>query len=80
MILCLFCLDAAQSHHFLYQGMILGYLADLFIDQIEPAVSKKCDAFEYLDYKPLADGYYLIRTAYWVDEFRKARSASEDVQ
>ena len=48
--------------------------------QIEPAVSKKCDAFEYLDYKPLADDYYLIRTAYWVDEFRKARSASEDVQ
>lgn len=39
--------------------------------QIEPAVPYKSQVFEYLDYEPLAPEYYLDRTAYWVEQFRK---------
>lgn len=48
--------------------------------QIEPAVPLKCDAFEYLDYQPLANDYYLVRTAHWVNEFKKVSSAFSDSQ
>ncbi len=34
--------------------------------QIEPAIPFKSEAFNYLDYKPLAPDYYLTRTAYWI--------------
>lgn len=41
--------------------------------QIEPAIPFKGNAFEYLDYQRLAPDYYLDRTAYWVDEFKRSR-------
>ena len=45
--------------------------------QIEPAIPMKCNVFEYLDYQPLENDYYLLRTAYWVDQFQKANSAPD---
>lgn len=38
--------------------------------QIEPAVPYESPVFEYLDYQPLAPGYYLDRTGYWIEQFR----------
>jgi glycoprotein endo-alpha-1,2-mannosidase len=37
--------------------------------QIEPAKPYKTKGFTYLDYKPLADDYYLLRTKYWSSRF-----------
>lgn len=37
--------------------------------QIEPAIPFECPEFKYLDYSPLPPGYYLERTAYWVEKF-----------
>lgn len=34
--------------------------------QIEPAVPYHPEAFDYLDYQPLAPDYYLTRTAHWL--------------
>lgn len=45
--------------------------------QIEPAIPMKCNVFEYLDYQPLENDYYLLRTAYWVGQFQKANSAPD---
>lgn len=39
--------------------------------QIEPAVPFRCEAFDYLDYGPLAPDYYLTRTAYWISNWAR---------
>ncbi len=37
--------------------------------QIESSQPFKCANFEYLDFEPLEEDYYLTRTAYWVGQF-----------
>jgi glycoprotein endo-alpha-1,2-mannosidase len=38
--------------------------------QIEPAIPKKVDNYQYEDYLPLPSEWYLDRTAYWLEKFR----------
>jgi len=39
--------------------------------QIEPATPKKTTGFTYLNYQPLPEDHYLLRTRYWSDHFLK---------
>jgi len=39
--------------------------------QIEPAKPFKTNGFTYLDYRPLKEDFYLVRTRYWSDQFLK---------
>ena len=39
--------------------------------QIEPAIQKKIKSFDYENYYPLDENYYLNRTFYWSKQFIK---------
>ncbi len=39
--------------------------------QIEPAVPKEIEGFQYRDYSPLEPDYYLNRTRFWIDRWER---------